>query len=61
MAQRKAAKLSPPKLTRGQLRYRRYLNADSGMSFKDWLKAETQRRRWVAGCIQGLTSKRGAS
>jgi hypothetical protein len=26
-----------PKLTRSQERYRRFLNADSGMSFKEWL------------------------
>ena len=29
----------PPKLTKGQQRYRRFLNADSGMSFGEWLKA----------------------
>ncbi len=28
-----------PKLTRGQKRYRSYLNADSGMSFAEWIKA----------------------
>ena len=28
----------PPKLTRGQLRYRRFLNADCGHSFGEWLK-----------------------
>jgi hypothetical protein len=27
-----------PKLTPGQRRYRRFLEADSGMSFKEWLK-----------------------
>lgn len=28
----------PPKLTRGQQRYRRFLDADSGLSFREWLK-----------------------
>ncbi len=28
----------PPKLTRSQQRYRRFLNADSGLSFREWLK-----------------------
>ena len=28
---------SPPKLTRSQIRYRRYLQADSGMKFGEWL------------------------
>ena len=27
----------PPKLTRAQLRYRQFLNADCGVSFKEWL------------------------
>jgi hypothetical protein len=27
----------PPKLTRSQLRYREYLGADSGLSFREWL------------------------
>jgi hypothetical protein len=30
---------SPPRLTRGQERYRRFLNADSGMTFGEWIKA----------------------
>ena len=28
----------PPKLTRSQHRYRRFLNEDSGVSFSEWLK-----------------------
>jgi hypothetical protein len=28
----------PPKVTRSQRRYQQYLDADSGMSFKEWLK-----------------------
>ena len=32
----------PPKLTRGQQRYREFLHADSGMSFIDWLKASAE-------------------
>lgn len=28
----------PPKLTRGQQRYRRFLDADTGCSFREWLK-----------------------
>jgi hypothetical protein len=30
----------PPILTRGQQRYRRYLAADTGVSFREWLKWE---------------------
>jgi hypothetical protein len=29
----------PPKLTRSQLRYRRFLATDSGLSFREWLRA----------------------
>jgi len=29
-----------PKLTRSQLRYARYLDADSGLSFGEWLKTD---------------------
>ncbi len=29
----------PPKLTRSQQRYRDFLNADTGVSFGEWLKA----------------------
>lgn len=28
---------TPPKLTRSQKRYRRFINEDSGMSFREWL------------------------
>ena len=28
----------PPKLTRSQKRYRRFLNADTGRPFREWLK-----------------------
>lgn len=31
---------APPKLTRSQLRYRRFLDADCGMSFREWLRYE---------------------
>ena len=31
---------APPKLTRSQKRYRRFLDADCGMSFREWLKYE---------------------
>jgi len=33
----------PPKLSPGQIRYRRFLSADTGESFGDWLKWERQR------------------
>lgn len=29
----------PPKLTRGQQRYRKFLREDSGLSFGEWLRA----------------------
>jgi hypothetical protein len=32
----------PPKLTRSQIRYQQFLAEDSGMTFGEWLKAETQ-------------------
>lgn len=35
----------PPKLTRSQQRYRRYLHADAGYSFREWLELETYRDR----------------
>lgn len=28
----------PPKLTRSQIRYRRFLDHDSGLSFREWLR-----------------------
>lgn len=34
----------PPKLTRGQIRYREFLDADTGESFREWLKWEKQRK-----------------
>lgn len=35
----------PPKLTRSQQRYRRYLKADTGFSFREFLETEKQNRR----------------
>ncbi len=35
---------APPKLTRSQLRYRRFLEADSGMSFREWMRYEADSR-----------------
>jgi hypothetical protein len=35
----------PPKLTRAQERYRRFLAADTGYSFGEWLKAEKDQRK----------------
>jgi len=32
----------PPKLSRGAQRYRDYLDADSGLTFIEWLKARTR-------------------
>lgn len=32
----------PPKLSRSQQRYARYLDADSGLSFGDWLKHQAR-------------------
>ncbi len=34
---------APPKLTASQERYRRFLNADSNLTFSQWLKNETER------------------
>lgn len=34
----------PPKLTRSQQRYRRFLSADSGMTFREWLSVEREYR-----------------
>lgn len=36
---------APPKLTRSQQRYRRFLDADSGMTFNEWLKYDRRRPR----------------
>ena len=33
---------APPKLTRSQERYQRFLDADSGMKFGEWLKYERE-------------------
>lgn len=33
-----------PRLTRGQRRYREFLNADSGVSFKEWLQYQQCQR-----------------
>lgn len=33
---------APPKLTRGQRRYRAFLKADGGMSFGEWLKYQSR-------------------
>ena len=35
-----AASPKPPKLTKSQERYRRYLAADLGVSFREWLDIE---------------------
>lgn len=35
---------APPKLTRSQIRYRRFLDAGSGLKFGEWLKQ--QRGEW---------------
>ena len=32
-----------PKLTRGQIRYRQFLKADTGESFREWLKYQSRR------------------
>lgn len=34
----------PPVLTRSQRRYREFLNADSGLSFMEWIKASREHR-----------------
>jgi hypothetical protein len=36
---------APPKLTRSQQRYQRYLDADSNLTFRDWLDTP-----WAKGC-----------
>jgi hypothetical protein len=35
---------NPPKLSRSQMRYRRFCDADSGMSFRDWIRYEQDSR-----------------
>lgn len=39
----------PPKLTRSQQQYQAYLDADSSLSFIDWLKMIARRRAMEAG------------
>ena len=41
----RAESLKPPKLTRSQQRYRRYLEADTGFSFREYLEMEKEQRR----------------
>jgi hypothetical protein len=41
-----AASPNPPKLTRSQRRYREFLDADSGLSFLEWLKYSAAKRRY---------------
>lgn len=38
---------APPKLTRSQYRYRRFLDHDSGLSFREWLKYYGKEERTV--------------
>lgn len=33
----------PPKLTRSQRRYRRFLDADTGLTFREWLRSDWSR------------------
>lgn len=40
----------PPKLTRSQLRYRRFLDADCDMSFRDWIRYEQDSRFKAEPC-----------
>ncbi|MEJ8837553.1 hypothetical protein [Ramlibacter sp. AN1133] len=39
---------SPPRLTRSQRRYQEFLDADSGLSFREWLQADASTRRSLA-------------
>lgn len=39
---------TPPKLSRSQKRYQEFLEADSGLSFKDWLKYRRSKTNEVA-------------
>jgi hypothetical protein len=43
----------PPKLTRGQQRYREFLHADTGESFGQWLK-DRSKSRDIAEMREGL-------
>lgn len=42
-----AASPQPPKLTSAQQRYQRFLDADCGESFREWLKWDTGRAKRV--------------
>lgn len=42
-----------PKLTRSQLRYRRFLDADCDMSFMDWIRYEQDSRFMVSAMPDG--------
>ena len=35
---------APPKLSRSQIRYREFLDADCGMTFKEWMATEKRRK-----------------
>jgi hypothetical protein len=35
---------APPKLSRSQVRYREWLDADCGLTFKEWMVSEKQRK-----------------
>ena len=35
---------APPKLSRSQIRYREFLDADCGMTFKEWMVTEKRRK-----------------
>lgn len=38
---------APPKLTRSQIRYREFLHADCGMTFKEWIVSEKRRKEML--------------
>lgn len=40
---------APPKLTRSQQRYRDYLEADTGFSFREYLEMLKHRAAWYSG------------
>lgn len=42
---------SPPKLSRGQQRYRDWLDYDSDMSFIDYVKWKSRRRQQIGGAV----------
>jgi hypothetical protein len=49
----------PPKLTRSARRYQQFLDADSGLSFTEWLGARTRRERAdaAAGASAGAAAR----